>query len=267
MQKLIHLTDSLARKNSGNIVKWRVLLPSKEQMAKILIVEDDNELSGALEDWLTGDGHLVEVVGTGNEAIDKLHFYKFDLVILDLKLPDLHGVEVLKQFRTGGGRIPILILTGKKDMDDKESSFFAGADDYLTKPFDPRELSYRVMALLRRASTLCQTIVQIGDIIVDPQSVRVTKAGKEIRLQPKEFALLEFLMRHPNQVFSHQALLDRVWASESDACSDSLRVYITKLRNKLDTDGQPSLITTVHRLGYMLKLSNGDAAMLQSIQK
>lgn len=222
-------------------------------MSKILLVEDDKEVCDVVSDWLIDEHYTVDVVNSGSEAIERLRFDKYDVLIFDWQLPDLSGIEVCKRFRSKGGITPVLMLTGKGEIEDKEVGLDAGADDYLTKPFHPRELSARVRALLRRSGELKMNVLTCGDIVLDPQGFKVTKDGKDVSLLPKEFALLEFFLRHPNQVFSPEALLDRVWSAESEASPDTIRVHITKLRGKIDTDGQPSVIKTLHRQGYKLE--------------
>lgn len=222
-------------------------------MAKILLVEDDIEVCDVVREWLEDEHYTIDIVNSGTEAIERLRFDKYDVLILDWKLPDTTGIEVCKKFRSKGGLTPVIMLTGRTEITDKEQGLDAGADDYLTKPFHPRELSARLRALLRRSSDLKQNVLACGDIELDPQGFKVTKNGQEISLLPKEFALLEFFLRHPNQVFSPEALLDRVWSAESEASPDTIRVHITKLRGKIDTDGQPSIIKTLHRQGYKLE--------------
>lgn len=223
-------------------------------MAKILLVEDDMGLSRMVRDWLTFEHHLVETADNGRDGLDKLQFYQYDLVILDWELPEMTGIEICKEFRSRGGTTPVLMLTGKGTIGDKESGFEAGADDYLTKPFHMKELSMRLKALLRRGGTALQgDTLKFRDLVLEPTSHRVTRDGKDLQLLPKEFALLEFLMRHPNQVFSAEALLSRVWASESDTTVDAVSTCIKRLRKKVDMDGQSSVIKTVHGVGYKLE--------------
>lgn len=222
------------------------------EVAKILLVEDDSEVSDVVKDWLTDEHHVVDVVGLGKEAIERLRFDKYDVLVLDWNLPDLDGVQVCKSFRASGGSTPVLMLTGKTEISEKEEGLDAGADDYLTKPFHPKELSARIRALLRRPTDLKGNVLKVGDVTLNPQSFKVMKGITEVYLLPKEFALLEFLMRHPSQVFSPEAILERVWSAESEASPDTVRVHITKLRSKLDSEGKPSLIRTLHRQGYML---------------
>lgn len=219
-------------------------------MAKVLFVEDEKALSDVVVDWLTAQQYIVEHVADGQEALHRLNCYQYDVVILDWGLPGISGIEVCQQFRSKGGATPVLMLTGKRDVDDKEAGLDAGADDYLTKPFHMKELAARLRALLRRPQAVVSNQLTARDVVLDPTTHRVTKGGAEVNLLPREFALLEFLMKHPSQVFSADALLDRLWASESDATSGTIRTYVNRLRNKIDTEGQPSLICTVHGIGY-----------------
>jgi two-component system OmpR family response regulator len=224
-------------------------------MAKILVVEDDGVLSERIKDWLVYEHHAVDVVTRGEEAVSRLRFYSYDLLILDRMLPDLDGVEVCKAFRASGGNAPILFLTAKSTIDNKEEGFEAGADDYLTKPFYIRELSARVKALLRRPHETQGDVFEVGYLKLDTMRAKVTRAGEVVHLLPKEYALLEFFMRHPSQVFSAEALLERVWPAESDLSPHSIRSYITRLRAKIDLDSEESMLKTVHGLGYKLEPS------------
>lgn len=221
-------------------------------MAKLLIVEDDTELCGMIEDWLSHEHYQVEVTHNGREAQERLTFYQYDLILLDLELPGMTGLEICKAFRAQGGKTPILMLTGRKSIDDKEAGLDSGADDYLTKPFHMKELSARVRAILRRSTGQTTNVLKAGPVELDPISFRVTRNGEDIHLQKKEFALLEFLMRNPNRVFSADALLERVWASESDATGEAIRTCMKRLRQKIDEPEKESIIRTVHGVGYKL---------------
>jgi DNA-binding response OmpR family regulator len=221
-------------------------------MAKVLVIEDDLSLSRMIKDWLTIEHHNIETVADGKQGLEKLQYYQYDLVIMDWQLPGMEGVQILKEFRSSGGITPVLMLTGKNTIVDKEAGLDSGADDYLTKPFHMKELSARIRALLRRPTVMVGNILTAGKFSLDPTNHIVTRDGAELKLLPKEFALLEFLMRHPNQVFSADALLNRVWASESDATIDALTSCIKRLRKKIDADGETSSVRTVHGVGYKL---------------
>lgn len=219
-------------------------------MAKILVVEDDKDLSEVLRFTLTNKGHSVQLCSSGSEAHDVLRIYSFDLVILDWMMPQVSGIDVLKAFRDRGGKTPILMLTAKSSIDDMETGLDAGADDYLTKPFHARELLARVRALLRRPNSLAGTILSAGDVTIDPISCKVTKGGEDIHLRPKVYSLLEFFMRHPKQVFSADGILERVWMDDSTASLDTVRTHIKLLRQSVDPDS--SMIKTIRNRGYIL---------------
>lgn len=222
-------------------------------MAKVLVVEDDAELRGMVEDWLSHEHYEVESAGNGREALEKLRFYEFDLILLDWELPEVQGIDILREFRAGGRTTPVIMLTGKKAIGEKEQGLDTGADDYLTKPFHMKELSARVRAILRRAGGQTSNILRARNIELDPTSYRVLRDGVDVHLQRREFSLLEFLMRNPNRVFSPDALLERVWASESDATPEAIRTCMKRLRQKIDVEGQESIIRTVHGVGYKLE--------------
>ena len=225
-------------------------------MPKILVVEDDHLVADAVIEGLNLANHTVEWTTLGKEALDRLRLYDYDLIVLDLNLPDMHGLDVCREFRSRGGNLPILMLTGLSTLPQKEEGLDAGADDYLTKPFAVRELTARVRALLRRPPQQLPDVLRAGDLILDVAQVKLTRDGGEITLQPKEFALLEFLMRHTNQVFGVQELLNRLWSSESDSSELAVRQTITRLRKKIDKAGADSVIVTVTGLGY--KIIAGD---------
>jgi DNA-binding response OmpR family regulator len=222
-------------------------------MPKLLLVEDDLDLCSRMVEWLSFEQHTVEVVHDGQEASDRLKLYQYELVILDWQLPKLSGVELCKRFRSSGGKTPILMLTGRTTVDDKEEGLDSGADDYLTKPFHMKELSARIRALMRRPAALSSNILKVGDYTLDTVTKRLTCDGREIDLSPKEYALMEFFMRHPDVVFSQDALLERVWSSESDASIFSVYTAVKTLRKKICPDGVNSILVTVHGMGYRLE--------------
>lgn len=223
-------------------------------MPKILVIEDDHGLNRMIKDWLVFERNTVETALDGEEGLTMMQASDFDVIILDWELPSMTGIEILQAYRAGGGSSPVLMLTGKGTIVDKEQGFNAGADDYLTKPFHMKELSARLRALIRRAGGQVTNVLTVRDIVLDPGAFKVTRSGKEVQLLPKEFALLEFLMRHPDQVFSADALLSRVWSSDSDATVDAITTCIKRIRKKMDfDDAQPSVIKTVHGIGYKVE--------------
>jgi DNA-binding response OmpR family regulator len=223
-------------------------------MAKILIVEDDQVLVANLGKVLESSGFTVETASSGRDALQMITLFAFDLIVLDIKLPELDGLSICQRYRKNGGTAPILMLTGKTTMDDKDSGFAVGADDYLTKPFDNRELLMRVKALLRRGSTISQDVLQAGSITLDTNTCRVTVDGALLKLRPKEYFLLEFFLRHPKQVFSVDSLKEKLWASDSDITSDSIRVWIHRLRKRLPRGPQVPRISNIAGHGYQLEI-------------
>ncbi len=221
-------------------------------MARICVIEDNPDLANMVRTFLLFEHHTVETIGHGGEARDHLKTFEYDLIILDWELPEVSGLEILKQYRGRGGQSPVLMLTGKDDVEDKEQGLDGGADDYLTKPFHMKELGARVRSLLRRPAAVKENVLKAKNITMDPVKYRVHKDGEVITLVPKEFQLLEFLMRHPNQVFTSEALLNRVWPSASDSTAEALRTTMKRLRKKIDEGGE--IIKTVHGVGYILEL-------------
>lgn len=223
-------------------------------MARVLVVEDDADLAEGIEQRLTFEHYTVEVTGNGADALEMLKIYQYDLVVLDWNLPELTGVDICRRFRAQGGVTPILMLTGEADIAHKEAGLDSGADDYLTKPFEHRELLARVRALLRRPREFQGEKLTAGGIVMDLETRSVTKDGKEIHLKPLEFMLLEFFMRNPNRVFSQEALLERVWPPGTDASNENVRTYIKTLRKQIDRPQGESLIRTIYGAGYKFEI-------------
>lgn len=224
-------------------------------MSKILLVEDDELVLEAVADTLETNNYVVEKVRDGQEAADRLKLYSYDLAILDIGLPKINGFDVCRNYRASGGITPILILTGKGDIEDRVTGLDMGADDYLPKPFHMRELLARVKSLLRRPRELTGDVLSVRDVILNPSTGKASRDGVEVELLAKELALLEFLMRHKDQIFSVDDLLDKVWHSESDSSEDAVRQCVTRVRKKMDVEGKPSIITTVKGMGYKVDSS------------
>lgn len=222
-------------------------------MSRILIVEDEEQLSLSLKEWLEGELYAVSIVNEGKEALSKLFANKYDLVILDWMLPGLSGLQICKAFREAGGDTPILILTARNTISAKEEGLNSGADDYLTKPFNLRELSARVRALLRRPQSMPQSILKVGDITLDRNSRTVSKNASPVKLLPKEFILLEVLLLNRGKVLSSDELTNLVWGIESDITPDTVRSHIKSLRKKIDKSNNFSVVKTVHSMGYKVE--------------
>ena len=222
-------------------------------MAKILVVDDDELLVGMVKDYLDEQYFTVETAVDGRLAEQLMETYEYDVIVLDWDLPGVSGLEILKGLRAQGKMTPVMMLTGKDQVDDKELGLNAGADDYLTKPFHMKELLARVRALLRRQHAVFSSNLSYGPIDLDPQKREVRVGGEEVSLLPKEFSLLEFFLRHPEQVFSADALIDRVWKAEEAVGHETVRQCIKRLRKKIDSGHGDSLIETVYGVGYKLR--------------
>lgn len=222
-------------------------------MSKILVVDDDEPLAEMIRDWLHGEQFVVDVVITGGKAVEYLKSYQYDLVVLDWDLPEKSGIEILKEQRDLGSNTPVLMLTGKDQISEKEKGLDAGADDYLTKPFSMKELTARIRALLRRMNTTYSGMLLAGRVCLDPERRRVTVKGDAVSLLPKEFALLEYLLRHKGRVFSPDALIDSVWTSESNVGPETVRQCVKRIRQKIDVDGEESIIENVYKVGYRIR--------------
>lgn len=223
-------------------------------MAKILIVEDDPTVANAVQEALTAGGHLVEHVVTGEDAIYRLKYFHYDLAILDWVLPDISGVSVCQTFRSEGGKIPVLMLTGRSDTSDKVEALDIGADDYLTKPFSYRELMARVRAMLRRPSEMDSKSISVAHLEMDLSKRMVLKNGEPLELNASEFSLLELFMKNRGRIFSSDEILEKVFSTESEATDEAVRQRVFRLRSKIDRDGAPvSLIKTIRGMGYKME--------------
>jgi DNA-binding response OmpR family regulator len=220
-------------------------------MTKILIIEDDKPLGSVITNWLQAQNYSVECVDNGADGKALLEDFQYDLVVLDWTLPDIQGIDILRHFRARGGRTPILMLTGKTEIVDKETGLDFGADDYLTKPFDIKELGARVRALLRRpTSAYIESVIQVGEFRLNPQTRQATRGDEPLKLSVRECLLLEFFLRHPDTVFTGEALIERVWKSDKTASMETLRTSIKRLRVRIDRQSEPSYIENVFGVGY-----------------
>jgi two-component system, OmpR family, response regulator TctD len=226
-------------------------------MAKILVVDDDINLGESVKAILKEVGHLVDYASSARDAEAIVFVSSYDLLVLDWEMPQMSGVELLKRLRSQGLQTPVLMLTGRSAIEDKEVGFEHGADDYLVKPFDGRELVSRVKAIMRRRPVIESADVTVGEFVLDSKGRRMLHSGREISLTKQEYALLDLLMRNKDEVFSVEAILNRAWSGWSDCSPDTVRVHITHLRKKLAVDGAgESPIRTVHRQGYLFSSSN-----------
>ncbi len=227
-------------------------------MKRILIVEDDKDIVELVRYNLEKDDFQVQAVGDGVSALAQVKKSAPDLVVLDLMLPKLSGLEICKEIRRDASlnRLPILMLTARGDEADRVVGLEIGADDYVTKPFSPRELVARVKALLRRAEPPGEAVktIEVGRLHIDPSSYRVTRAGKAVPLSTLEFRLLYFLASRPDKVFSRDQLLDAVWGNERFVTPRSVDVYIRRLREKIEADPEnPAYLKTVRGAGYLFE--------------
>ncbi len=225
-------------------------------MAKILIVEDQDDVALLLKMELQSEKHVVEIAADGNLGWELLSTYTYDLIILDWQLPGMSGIEICQKFRQMGATTPVLMLTGRGAITDKTEGLDTGADDYVTKPFDIREVTSRVRALVRRSGGLSSNEIVCGTLVLDLKAQTLTAGNIPVKLLPKELALLEFLMRNPNHVFSQEALLERVWHSDSQVSIGTVYTTIKTLRSKISLANQDCPIETVHGLGYRLVKAN-----------
>jgi len=222
----------------------------------ILAIEDNRELALFLREALEEAGYTVILAHTGGEGWEKLTRRSPNLVILDLMLPDVDGFDLCRKIRQAYPKLPILILTGRKEVADRVRGLNLGADDYLIKPFDMRELLARVQALLRRTYDTAAQVYRFQDLILDPEAQKARRGKREIALTPRETRLLQAFMEHPRQVLSRDYLYRVVWGYEAGGASNILEVYIRYLRRKLEAGGEPRLIHTVRGRGYVLREPN-----------
>lgn len=220
---------------------------------RILLVEDDADLAQFIRKGLKEEQYAVDVATDGEEGLELALHNAYDLLILDIGLPKLDGLALCRRIRDKGNMTPVLLLTARNTVEDKVSGFDTGADQFLPKPFAFVELLAQIRALLRRGSTQQIVQLQVADLRLDPASHRVWRAGKEIALTNKEYALLEFLLRNKNRVLTRTAIIEHVWDISYDPMTNIVDAHIRALRAKIDRDFSPPLIATVRGAGYMLE--------------
>lgn len=225
---------------------------------RILVVEDEKRISDFVQRGLAGAGYQVDLAEDGKTAIEKIHEVDFDLLILDLMLPDMDGLAVLEKSRNRKVSPPVLILSARGDVDDRVKGLELGADDYLVKPFAFVELLARVRALIRRGQPLAEKL-SVGDLVLDALRRKVSRGGDPIELAPKEFAILEFLMRNRGKPLSRTMIVEHVWDVEYDGLTNIVDVYIRHLRSKIDDRYPQKMIQTVRGIGYMIEAPGGRA--------
>ena len=219
---------------------------------RILLVEDEKDAALMLAKGLREQAYAVDIAMNGSEALEKADLNQYDLILLDIMLPEVDGLEVCRRLRAAGSNVPILLLTARVGVDDRVTGLDCGADDYLTKPFDFRELLARIRALLRRGEALSDTVLEIGDLTIDTRSHLVLRNGVPIRLTAKEYALLEYLARRKGEVVGREDISEHVWEENYDPFSNLIEVYIKRLRRKLESDSMPALLHTRRGEGYVL---------------
>ncbi len=221
--------------------------------AHILVVDDDPRITNLLQRIIAYEGYSVSIAASGDEALRRTLERAPDLIILDIMLPGLDGLEVVRRLRAAGDNVPILLLTARDSVADKVKGLEVGGDDYLVKPFAPEELVARVKAMLRRNQPERNELLRYADVELDTGTRVAHRGSREIELSPTEYELLALFMRRPRQVLTRDIIMDRVWGFDFEGSSNVLEVYVGYLRTKLEAAGEPRLIHTVRGIGYVFK--------------
>ena len=219
---------------------------------RLLLIEDEEKVVNFVQRGLVAERFAVDVARDGATGLELAQSYHYDLIILDLLLPELDGTEVLRKIRRTDSQVPILILTARDAVQDKVKHFEAGADDYLTKPFAFAELLVRIKALLRRGATRQETVLRVADMELDRLAQQVRRGGKRIELTSKEYSLLEYLMANAGRVLSRTMIIEHVWDQSFDGATNIVDVYVRHLRDKVDEGREGNLIRTVRGVGYVI---------------
>jgi two-component system, OmpR family, response regulator MprA len=227
-------------------------MSSPPREPRVLVVEDDEEIAQVLQRSLRMEGYEVRLAADGHAALDAAVAFVPDLVVLDLGLPGLDGIEVARKLRAGDD-VPILILTARDGLDSRVEGLDAGADDYLVKPFERQELLARLRALLRRRPPRGSASLVVGDLSLNPDTHEVRRGDRDVQLTQREFELLEHLMRNERIVVPRQRLLEEVWGYDPFATTNTIEVFVSNLRRKLEEGGEPRLLHTIRGAGYVLR--------------
>jgi len=220
---------------------------------RILVVEDEQRIAVFIKQGLEEEGYAVDVAYDGEEALDWAAMVDYDLIVLDVLLPKKNGIQTCRDLRAQGNKVPVLMLTARDAVEDRVRGLDSGADDYLVKPFAFQELLARIRALLRRSGEVKTTRLQVGDLMLDTLTHRATRGERAIELTAREYAILEFLMRHPGQVLSRTQIAEHVWNYDFYSTSNVVDVYIRYLRRKVDEGFDVNLIETVRGVGYKIE--------------
>lgn len=220
---------------------------------RLLIVEDEKDLRDIVKKRLTKESYSVDACGDGLEAQDYIAVTSYDVIILDIMLPGKDGLEILKELRQEGDDTPVLMLTARDGIEDRVRGLDLGADDYLVKPFSFEELLARIRVLMRRTTSAVSNRLVVGNLILDRDTRKVERDGKELKLSSKEFMVLEYLMRNPNIILSRNQIEQSVWSYDFEGGSNVIDVYIRYLRKKIDEGFETKLIHTVRGAGYVLR--------------
>jgi DNA-binding response OmpR family regulator len=221
---------------------------------RVLVVEDDQEIAQVLQRSLRLEGYEVRLAGDGESALEQTHAFLPDLIVLDLGLPKIDGIDVARRMRSDDDDTPILILTARDAVDARVEGLDSGADDYLVKPFERQELLARIRALLRRRPPRGMAPLRVGDLSLNPDTHEVRRGDRDVELTQREFELLEYLMRNERLVISRQKLLDEVWGYDPFSITNTIEVFVSNLRRKLEAGGEPRLLHTVRGAGYVLRV-------------
>jgi DNA-binding response OmpR family regulator len=225
---------------------------------RILLVEDELSISQFIRQGLSESGYAIDVVADGRDALDYALSADYDVLVVDIMIPRLNGLQLVKELRERSIKTPVLLLTARDEIDDRVKGLDAGADDYLTKPFAFPELLARIRALLRRPPLQTDTVLRVGNLELDTARREIRRAGRQIDLSPREYTLLDYLMRHPRQVLTRTQIAEHVWNFDFVSDSNVVDVYIGYLRRKIDQGAEVPLIQTVRGVGFRISAEEDD---------